>query len=327
MRVMIVTDAWFPQTNGVVRTLGSDRSVAGPIRPRGAHADAAGFPQRSLPHLSRDPAVALSRPARRRAISAFAPQACTSRRRVPWDRRPALLRAARDALHDLLPHPVSAVPAGALPDPARRFPIVPCAGSTAPARAAWCRPRTRAPRSGVARIQEHRDLAARRRHARSSSPRPRIFSICPRPVAAYVGTRGGREEHRGVSPDALERQQDRDRRRPRACTPRSAISRREFAGYRFAEDLARYLAAADVMVFPSRTDTFGLVNLEAMACGVPVAAYPVTGPIDVVDRRPHGSARRGSASRGAARAHARSGRLPAARAALRVGCEHARVRG
>jgi len=56
-----------------------------------------------------------------------------------------------------------------------------------------------------------------------------------------------------------------------------------YAGFRFGEDLARHLAAADVFVFPSLTDTFGLVNLEAMACGVPVAAYPVTGPIDVVE--------------------------------------------
>jgi glycosyltransferase involved in cell wall biosynthesis len=55
-----------------------------------------------------------------------------------------------------------------------------------------------------------------------------------------------------------------------------------FAGYRFGRELARYLSAADVFVFPSRSDTFGLVMLEAMACGTPVAAYPVTGPIDVV---------------------------------------------
>jgi glycosyltransferase involved in cell wall biosynthesis len=47
-------------------------------------------------------------------------------------------------------------------------------------------------------------------------------------------------------------------------------------------ELAKVYAAADVFVFPSRTDTFGLVLLEAMACGTPVAAYPVTGPIDVL---------------------------------------------
>jgi glycosyltransferase involved in cell wall biosynthesis len=55
-----------------------------------------------------------------------------------------------------------------------------------------------------------------------------------------------------------------------------------FAGYRFGRELARYVASADVFVFPSLTDTFGLVMLEAMACGVPVAAFPVTGPLDVV---------------------------------------------
>lgn len=55
-----------------------------------------------------------------------------------------------------------------------------------------------------------------------------------------------------------------------------------FAGYQFGEDMVTHYAAADVFVFPSRTDTFGIVLLEAGACGLPVAAYPVTGPIDVV---------------------------------------------
>src|SRR5688500_8748466 len=55
-----------------------------------------------------------------------------------------------------------------------------------------------------------------------------------------------------------------------------------FLGARKDAELARLYASADVFVFPSRTDTFGLVLLEALASGTPVAAYPVQGPIDVV---------------------------------------------
>jgi glycosyltransferase involved in cell wall biosynthesis len=50
-------------------------------------------------------------------------------------------------------------------------------------------------------------------------------------------------------------------------------------------ELARLYAAADVFVFPSRADTFGLVMVEAMACGTPVAAYPADGPLEVLARR------------------------------------------
>ena len=55
-----------------------------------------------------------------------------------------------------------------------------------------------------------------------------------------------------------------------------------FVGMKTGRELAHYYAAADVFVFPSRTDTFGLVLLEALASGVPVAAYPVPGPRDVI---------------------------------------------
>ncbi len=63
----------------------------------------------------------------------------------------------------------------------------------------------------------------------------------------------------------------------------------DFVGYKFGAELASYYQNADVMIFPSKTDTFGLVVLEAMACGTPVAAYPVTGPIDQIIEGINGS--------------------------------------
>src|SRR5262249_51426893 len=55
-----------------------------------------------------------------------------------------------------------------------------------------------------------------------------------------------------------------------------------FLGKQTGQALAACYAGADVFVFPSKTDTFGLVMIEAMACGLPVAAYPVVGPIDII---------------------------------------------
>jgi glycosyltransferase involved in cell wall biosynthesis len=56
-----------------------------------------------------------------------------------------------------------------------------------------------------------------------------------------------------------------------------------FTGFKTGVDLARYYANAEVFVFPSHWETFGIVMIEAMACGTPVAAYPVQGPMDVID--------------------------------------------
>jgi glycosyltransferase involved in cell wall biosynthesis len=57
----------------------------------------------------------------------------------------------------------------------------------------------------------------------------------------------------------------------------------EFVGFKTGKELAYYYANADVFVFPSKWETFGIVMIEAMACGTPVAAYPAPGPLDVVD--------------------------------------------
>jgi glycosyltransferase involved in cell wall biosynthesis len=62
----------------------------------------------------------------------------------------------------------------------------------------------------------------------------------------------------------------------------------KFLGYKFGEQLAQCYQSADVFVFPSKVDTYGIVILEAMACGTPVAAYPVTGPIDQIQNGVNG---------------------------------------
>ncbi len=91
-----------------------------------------------------------------------------------------------------------------------------------------------------------------------------------------------------------------------------------FLGAQHGAELASVYRAADVFVFPSRTDTFGLVNIEALACGLPIAAYPVAGPADILGAEEcgthGGTARIGALDKNLAEAIARalSAKSPAA---------------
>ena len=69
---------------------------------------------------------------------------------------------------------------------------------------------------------------------------------------------------------------------PDFATMKSKYPDAHFVGVKKKKDLADHYRSADLFVFPSKTDTFGMVLVEAMACGLPVAAYPVTGPIDII---------------------------------------------
>ncbi len=113
-------------------------------------------------------------------------------------------------------------------------------------------------------------------------PQPKDFVSDPRPILMYVGR------------VAVEKNLEQFLRLDMPGTkyvvgdgPQLKYLTRKYPDARFVgdqqgEELSRYYAAADVFVFPSRTDTFGLVLLEALASGIPVAALPVAGPLDVI---------------------------------------------
>jgi glycosyltransferase involved in cell wall biosynthesis len=282
MRIMIVTDAWSPQTNGVVCTLAQTAAWLGRFGHEVRVVNPGDFHSIGCPTY---PEIRLSllpyREVKRR-IRAFAPHALHIATEGPLGLAARRFCAAvgmpfTTSYHTQFPQYLRA-----------RFPI-PLGVSYRALRwfhgaAARCMVSTPSVRRDLEQ-RGFRNLAAWHRGVDTLlfKPGPKEFLALPRPIAAYVG-RVAIEKNidaflkmdwagsKIVIGDGPERAR-LERQYPGAT----------FAGYRFGADLATHLAACDVMVFPSRTDTFGLVNLEAMACGVPVAAYPVTGPIDVVE--------------------------------------------
>ncbi len=113
-------------------------------------------------------------------------------------------------------------------------------------------------------------------------PEPREGWDCPRPVFAYVGRVAVEKNIAAFLSLGLPGSKVVVGDGPARASLQRRFPDARFVGMRHGASLAASFAGADVFVFPSLTDTFGLVMLESLACGTPVAAFPVTGPRDIL---------------------------------------------
>jgi glycosyltransferase involved in cell wall biosynthesis len=115
------------------------------------------------------------------------------------------------------------------------------------------------------------------------APPPRLFRDLPRPIQLYVGRVAPEKNLETFLANAHPGAKVVVGDGPALERLRAQFPEAHFLGHKAGDALAGCYAGADVFVFPSKTDTFGLVMIEALACGTPVAAFPVTGPLDVLE--------------------------------------------
>ncbi|MBB3879238.1 glycosyltransferase family 4 protein [Sphingomonas pseudosanguinis] len=285
MRIAIVTDAWAPQVNGVVRTL---QSVTAELRTMGhelciiAPDRYASIPCPTYPEIR----LALPGPGKvGRTLAAFRPDAVHIATEGPLGllaRRWCLAQRLpfTTAYHTQFPDYVAARIRAVSPEFVWRYvrwfhaPSVAILASTpsvAATLAAHDLPQSRHWGRGV-------DTAL----FRADGPRDALVAGLPGPVQLYAGRVAVEKNIAAFLATDTPGSKVVVGDGPARANLAAEYPDVHFLGAKFGEDLAAIYRAADVFVFPSRTDTFGLVMIEALACGTPVAALPVQGPVDVL---------------------------------------------
>ena len=281
LRIAVVTDAWLPQVNGVVRTLGA---VADELRAMGHEILVIGPDRFRTVPCPTYPEIRLAlAPGRRlaRLIERFRPDSLHIATEGPlglaaraWARRS---RASfTTSLHTRFPEYLAArfgLPAAPLWRLLRWF--------HAPAAA------TMVPTEGLRRELAGHGFGrlvvwSRGVNTAMFRPKPRRDWGLPRPVLLTVGRVAIEKNLQAFLDLDLPGSKVVVGDGPLLPHLRGAYPDATFTGALRGAELAEAYAGADAFVFPSRTDTFGLVLLESMACGTPVAAFPVPGPLDVV---------------------------------------------
>lgn len=286
MRILVATDAWHPQVNGVVRTLTMTAEAAKAIGTEFCYLTPQSFRTFAMPSY-RDVRLAVPRPAKiARLIEDAQPDSIHIATEGPIGllvRRYCRQRALpfTTSFHTRFPEYVRArvpVPENLIWRALRRF--------HAPSRAVMAATPELA---SELRGRGFRNVTLWPRGVDTRLFHPRPIDLClPAPVFLCVGRVAVEKNLEAFLELDLPGTKVIVGDGPARSRLEEEFPQAIFLGERHGEELAEIYAAADVFVFPSRTDTFGLVLLEALASGLPVAAFPVKGPRDVIGDAPVG---------------------------------------
>lgn len=286
MRILVATDAWHPQVNGVVRTLTKLADAAKALDVEFSFLTPQSFRTFAMPSY-RDVRLAMPRPGR---IARLIEEACPDSIHIATEgpigvmvRRYCRQRALpfTTSFHTRFPEYVRArvpVPESLIWRALRRF-----HGSSQAVMAAT---------PALARELSERGfkkVVLWPRGVDTTLFHPRAIDLClPAPVFLSVGRVAVEKNLEAFLELDLPGTKVIVGDGPARASLEEDYPQAIFLGEKHGEALAEIYAAADVFVFPSRTDTFGLVLLEALASGLPVAAFPVKGPRDVIGDAPVG---------------------------------------